>query len=99
MDEKPTIADARAKPHRCWYQRSLRTLLFAVTLVGFLLASTMALYTWAEDFAMKIERDAARERVLKTGDVMKYDRWLLGDEADSIRRGISRSRANIRLRV
>ena len=85
MDTNATPNAAQPKSRRRWYQFGLRTLLLAVTAIGLFLGITTALYRWGEGMAMKIERNAARERVLRTGGAMEYDRRLLGDEADALR--------------
>ena len=80
-DAAPKADQSDSRP----FQFSLRALLLVVTLLGLLLGVTTALYRWGEGIIINVERDAARERVLRTGDVMDYDRRLLGDEADALK--------------
>lgn len=62
----------------------MRTMLLVVTAIGVCLAVTLACSRYLDSVVMRIEREAARERVLDTGSASSYDRELLGDDAESL---------------
>jgi hypothetical protein len=67
------------------FQYSIRTLLLVATALGLALALALSLLAFTNSMIMRVERDAARERVLRTGLESSYDRRLLGDEVDSLK--------------
>jgi hypothetical protein len=67
------------------FQFSLRTLFVVVTAIGIFLGASLAFLRWSNEFVLNIERDAARERVLRLGTETEYDRWLIGNEVDSLK--------------
>jgi hypothetical protein len=75
------------------FQFSLRTLLIVVTAIGIFLAASLAFVRWGNEFILNIERDAARERVLRLGTETEYDRRLIGNEVDSLKAQHQRNQA------
>jgi hypothetical protein len=49
------------------------------------LGASLAFVRWGNEFVLNIERDAARERILRLGTETEYDRWLIGNEVDSLK--------------
>jgi hypothetical protein len=74
------------------YQFRLRTLMIVVTVIGVLLGLSTALVNGIDALILRVERDAARQRVLETGTETEYDRRLLGDEIESLK--VQRQRTN-----
>jgi hypothetical protein len=77
-------AAMEAEPKRP-VQFSLRTLFVVMTAIGIFFGASLAFVRWGNELVMNIERDAARERVLRLGTETEYDHWLIGNEVDSLK--------------
>ena len=66
-------------------QFTIRSILKWTTVLAVILGAILALKKYVGDMAMRVEREAARKRVLEDGSDIQYDRDLLGAEVDSLK--------------